>query len=86
MVPYKPLRVKFSITGFWQQAKVIQMFVAAILSPMLDDCSRKIRAASYYRHEVERTLNKLSLREQGRSPLKYTNCRLCIRLEEKFLV
>jgi hypothetical protein len=39
---------------------------------------------SQYNRRVERTLDKFSSRgEQGRSPLKYTNCRLCISLERK---
>jgi hypothetical protein len=43
-----------------------------------------VRSASCYGHWVQRTLYKLSLRGQGRSPLKYKNCRLCI-WKEKFI-
>jgi hypothetical protein len=32
---------------------------------------------------LERNWDKLSSREQGRSPLKYTNYRFCISLERK---
>jgi hypothetical protein len=32
---------------------------------------------------IEGTLDKLPLRGQGRSSLKYSNCRVCINLEEK---
>jgi hypothetical protein len=34
--------------------------------------------------EIERILDKFSSRRQGRSQLKYTNCRVCISLERKF--
>jgi hypothetical protein len=43
----------------------------------------QVRGASYYSRGVERTSNKLPLRGQGRSPLKYMNCKLCISLERK---
>jgi hypothetical protein len=39
--------------------------------------------ASYYSHGVERTLDKLPLRGQDRSPSKYTNCGVCVILESK---
>jgi hypothetical protein len=42
-----------------------------------------LRGASYYGRQVERTLYKLSSRRQGRSPLNYINCRLCITLGRK---
>jgi hypothetical protein len=44
---------------------------------------RNLRGASHYGHWIERTLNKLSLREQGRSTLKYANTRVYISLERK---
>jgi hypothetical protein len=44
---------------------------------------RRSRGASHYGRGVERTSDKLPLREQGRSPLKYINCRLCISFERK---
>jgi hypothetical protein len=45
-----------------------------------------VRGASYYGCGVERTSEKLPLRRQGRSPLKYINYRRCISLEEKKFV
>jgi hypothetical protein len=42
-----------------------------------------LRGTSHYGHRVERTLDKLSSRGQGRSPLKYTNYRFCIILDRK---
>jgi hypothetical protein len=42
-----------------------------------------IRGASHYDHEVERSLHKLPSRGKGISPLKYTNCEVCISLERK---
>jgi hypothetical protein len=42
-----------------------------------------IRGASHYGCRIKRILDKLPLRGQGRSPLKYTNCRVCISLEKK---
>jgi hypothetical protein len=43
----------------------------------------QLRGTSQNGHKIERTSDKLSLRGQGRSPLKYTNCELCISLEKK---
>jgi hypothetical protein len=43
-----------------------------------------VRGASYYSHQVERTLDKLSSRGPSGNPLKYTNCRVYISLEKKF--
>jgi hypothetical protein len=43
-----------------------------------------IRGTSHYGRGVERTLYKLPSRQKGRSPIKYTNCRVCISLEIKF--
>jgi hypothetical protein len=45
----------------------------------------RIRGTSYYGYWVERTLDKLFSRGQGRSSLKYINCRFCISLEKKLL-
>jgi hypothetical protein len=45
--------------------------------------SSDLRGASYYGRGVERTSNKLPSRGQGRSLLKYINCRICISLERK---
>jgi hypothetical protein len=42
-----------------------------------------LRGGSQFGHQVKRALDKLSSRGQCRSPLKYTNCRLCISLERK---
>jgi hypothetical protein len=42
-----------------------------------------VRGASYYSHQVERTLDKLSSRGPSGNPLKYTNCRVYISLENK---
>jgi hypothetical protein len=42
-----------------------------------------MRGVSHYSRGVERTSDKFPLRRQGRSPLKYVNCRLCISLERK---
>jgi hypothetical protein len=39
--------------------------------------------ALYYSRWVEKTSNKLPSREQGGSPLKYTNYGVCISLERK---
>jgi hypothetical protein len=47
---------------------------------------RNLRGASHYGHWVERTLDELPLRGQGRSPLIYTNCGVCLCLEKKFVL
>ena len=47
--------------------------------------NQHLRSASHYFCWVKRTLDKLSTREQGRSPLKYINCGPCISLERKSL-
>jgi hypothetical protein len=43
----------------------------------------QLRGAAHYTHLVERALDKLPSREQGRSPMKYTNCGIYISLERK---
>jgi hypothetical protein len=43
-----------------------------------------LKGTAHYSHGVERTLDKLSSKGQGRSPLKYTNCKLHISLERNF--
>jgi hypothetical protein len=42
-----------------------------------------VSGASHYGCLVERTLDKPSLRRQGRSPLKCTNSGVCITLKKK---
>jgi hypothetical protein len=42
-----------------------------------------LRDASYYGCWIQGTMDELPLREQGRSPLKYTNCVVCVCLERK---
>jgi hypothetical protein len=42
-----------------------------------------LRGTLHYGRRAKRTSNKLSSRGQGRSPLKYTNRRLCISLKRK---
>ena len=42
-----------------------------------------LRCLSYYYHWFERILYKLPSRGQGRSPLKYTICGICISVERK---
>jgi hypothetical protein len=44
-----------------------------------------LRGTLHYNHWVKRTLDKLSLKRQGRSPLKYTNYGVCISVEKKFV-
>ena len=44
---------------------------------------QRLRGASHYSCGIKRILDKLPTRGQGRSPLKYINCRLWIILERK---
>jgi hypothetical protein len=55
------------------------IYLIKLKAQCIVDCG--IRGASHNGREVERTLDKLSLRRQGRSSLKYKNYRLCISLE-----
>jgi hypothetical protein len=41
-------------------------------------CNLEVLHTTHYGHRVERDLKKLPSRRQGRSPLKYTNCGVCI--------
>jgi hypothetical protein len=50
--------------------------------PMVEPCG-PLWGDSHYGSWLESTLDKLSPGEQGRSPLKYMNCGLCISLERK---
>jgi hypothetical protein len=80
----KPKRKPNNRSHFWMSKPLLK------ISPHLNTRKSQgfqsltpLRGASYYSHGVERTLDKLPSRRQGRSPLKYIICRLCISLERK---
>jgi hypothetical protein len=78
----KPLGVKMRKEPmFWETIKKPMFQNVSTLNPIIWN---SLKSASHYNRGVERTLDKLPSRGQGRSPLKYINCRLFISLERNF--